>query len=593
MLFRQKSFVYFSRKPVPLLAFEYFISRRTLKSVVQGKKVSRPIVRISIYSIALAVIVNLVTLAVVTGFQQEVRQKVKGFGAHIFIMTASDYSIFESDPIRKDQDFVEEIAAIEGVKSIHAVGYKPVLFQSKKEEISYQLPSGKDTTETQQNVFATVIKGVEDSYDWSFFKKHMVDGKIPEFGDSISNKALISKKLADDLHFQTGDTVGAFFVRNMPIKQNFIISGIYETGLEEFDKKFVLGDLRYVQVLNDWGIHALIELEDTLKTDYPYEDFPNIPYRRLAFRANVTGGNGYHRYNWGRGFSNNKFHYICPTNDTIIQLIASDHLGDYYAPIETTAIPDTAYVKISIEGEPYAPCNCEMDETGELKREFDPSTGKFSVSTPYKRITYEIIPGKGQSHHYVGGFEVNVHDWERLDELHEKIDQQVSFIPSPHNEQLKVTSIKENENDIFVWLGFLDINVIIILVLMIIIGIINMGSALLVLILIRSNFIGILKSIGATNWKIQKIFLIQASFLIGRGMIIGNIIGLGICFAQKWYGIIPLDPKVYYLNQVPIELNFWHWLFLNIGTLLVCVLALTIPSRVISRISPVKAIKFN
>ncbi len=593
MLFRQKSFVYFSRKPVHLLAFEYFISRRTLKSVVQGKKVSRPIVRISIYSIALAVIVNLVTLAVVTGFQQEVRQKVKGFGAHIFIMTASDYSIFESDPIRKEQDFVEEIAAIEGVKSIQPVGYKPVLFQSKKEEISYRLPSGKDTTETQQNVFATVIKGVEDSYDWSFFKDHLVDGKIPEFGDSISNNALISKKLADDLHFETGDTVGAFFVRNMPIKQNFIISGIYDTGLEEFDKKFVLGDLRYVQVLNDWGIHSLIEVQDTLLSDYPYEDYPNIRRDRLILKANVTGGNGFHRYDWGRGFNRYDLVPICPTNDTIIQLVASDHLGDYFAPIESTSLPDTAYVKITIEGEPYAPCDCAIDETGEIIREYLDETGKFRVTAKNKRITFEIVPGKGSSDHYVGGFEVNVDNWDNLDELHKKIDKLVSFIPSPYNEQLKVTSIKENENDIFVWLGFLDINVIIILVLMIIIGIINMGSALLVLILIRSNFIGILKSIGATNWKIQKIFLIQASFLIGRGMIIGNVIGLGICYAQKWYGIIPLDPKVYYLNQVPIELNFWHWLFLNIGTLLVCVLALMIPSRVISRISPVKAIKFN
>ncbi|MDB3906021.1 FtsX-like permease family protein [Crocinitomicaceae bacterium] len=575
------------------MAFEYFISRRTLKSVVQGKKVSRPIVRISIYSIALAVIVNLMTLAVVTGFQQEVRQKVQGFGSHIFIMTASDYSIFESDPIRKDQAFVEEIANTEGVKSIHAVGYKPVLFQSKKEEISYKLPNGKDTSETQQNVFATVIKGVEDSYDWSFFKQHLIDGEIPKFGDSLSNKALISKKLANDLHFETGDTVGAFFVRNMPIKQNFIISGIYETGLEEFDKKFVLGDLRYVQVLNDWGIHSLIEVEDTLRTDYPYEDYPDIPRDRLVFTANVTGGNGYHRFDWGRGFNRYNQIPICPTNDTIIQLVGSDHLGDVFAPIETTTLPDTAYIKIEVEGEPYAPCNCATDETGELIREFDPETGKFSVTAPYKRITFQIIPGKGSSEHYVGGFEVNVKNWDRLDELHEKIDQQVAFIPSPYNEQLKVTSIKENENDIFVWLGFLDINVVIILVLMIIIGIINMGSALLVLILIRSNFIGILKSIGATNWKIQKIFLIQASFLIGRGMLIGNIIGLGLCFAQKWYGIIPLDPKVYYLNQVPIELNVWHWLFLNIGTLLVCVLALMIPSRVISRISPVKAIKFN
>lgn len=495
-------------------------------------------------------------------------------------MTASDYSVFESDPIRIEQPSLSQIRSIEGITSVHAVGYKPVLFQSRKEEINYQLPDGTDTSEIQQNVFATVIKGVEDSYDWSFFKKHLVDGKIPEFGDSLSNKVLISNKLANDLHFETGDTVGAFFVRNVPIKQQFIISGIYETGLEEFDKKFVLGDLRYVQILNDWGIHSLIEVEDTL-------------YRGnfLVLKANVSGGNGYHRYNWGGGFQERALSAICPDRDTIVRLIGTDYLGDIHASSEATTIPDTAYLKIEVDGDPFAPCNCELDETGEIIKEFTGSG--FRVRAPGKTITYEMVPGKGSSEHYVGGFEINVDNWNQLDELYRQVEQKVAFIPGPFNEQLKVTSIKENENDIFVWLGFLDINVIIILVLMIIIGIINMGSALLVLILIRSNFIGILKSIGATNWKIQKIFLIQAGFLIGRGILIGNVIGLGICFLQKWYGIIPLDPKVYYLNQVPIELNVWHWLFLNIGTLVVCLLALLIPSRVISRISPVKAIKFN
>jgi lipoprotein-releasing system permease protein len=533
-----------------------------------------------VISIALAVIVNLITLAVVTGFQQEVRQKVQGFGSHIFIMTASDFSIFESDPIRKEQPFLSKITSIGGVNSVHAVGYKPVLFQSRKEKINYTLANGKDTSEIQQNVFATVIKGVEDNYDWSFYNNHLVDGQVPKFGDSISNQILISKKLADDLHFNTGDTVGAFFVRNIPIKQQFVISGIYETGLEEFDKKFVLGDLRNVQLLNDWGIHSLIEVQDTLYLD-----------NYLILEANVSGGNGYHRFDWGRGFQERGLTAICPEKDTIIRLIGTDYLGEIQAASSSTTIPDTAYLEIKVDGNPFAPCNCELDETGEIIREYQGD--QFIVRAPEKTITFRMIPGKGSSEHYVGGFEVNLADWNQLDELKKRIATKVAFIPSPFNEQLKVTSIKENENDIFVWLDFLDINVVIILSLMIVIGIINMGSALLVLILIRSNFIGILKSIGATNWKIQKIFLIQAGFLIGRGLLIGNVVGLGLCYLQEWFGIIPLDPKVYYLNQVPIEMNFWHWLFLNVGTLIVCLLALLIPSRVISKISPVKAIKFN
>ena len=120
-----------------------------------------------------------------------------------------------------------------------------------------------------------------------------------------------------------------------------------------------------------------------------------------------------------------------------------------------------------------------------------------------------------------------------------------------------------------------------------------MGSALLVLILIRSNFIGMMKAMGATNWSIRKIFLYQATFLISRGMLYGNIVGLGICFIQSYFGIFTLNPEVYYLSEVPIELTFMHWLILNIATLFVCVLALIIPSIVITRISPVKAIKFD
>lgn len=566
------------------MSYEYFISKKTLKSVVQGKKVSKPIVRISIISIALAVIVNLITIAVVTGFQQEVRQKVSGFGSHVFIMAASEGSIYESQPIRKDQPFIESVKSQKGVKSVFPVGYKPVLFQSKKNEIKYTLPNGKDTSEIQQNVYGTVLKGVNDEYNWSFFKENMVEGKIPVFGDSISNKILISKKLSDNLNFTIGDTVNAYFVRTKPVINQFIVAGVYETGLEELDKKIVMCDLRTVQKLNDWGIHILPELDDTLGID-----------GNITVRANISGGNGYYRCNWGgSGFSGITALGLWPYMDTTYKIVATDHWGGLNAPMEDSAIPDTAYINVTVEGEPYSKCDFEMDENGELKRTYLNETGsKFSLKASSKTVTFEMIQGNGSSHNYVGGFEVNVEDWDNLDAIMKDIKKKVEFIPTPYNEMLQVTSIKDNQRDIFVWLGFLDINVIIILSLMIIIGVINMGSALLVLILIRSNFIGMMKSMGATNWKIRKIFLIQAGFLIGRGMLIGNVIGLGICFAQSQFGIIPLNPEVYYLNQVPIELNAWHWLILNIATLLVCLFSLILPSIVITRINPVRAIKFD
>ena len=566
------------------MSYEYFISKKTLKSVVQGKKVSKPIVRISIISIALAVIVNLITIAVVTGFQQEVRQKVSGFGSHIFIMGASEGSIYESEPIQKDQPFIKSIKSLKGVKTIFPVGYKPVLFQSKKNEIKYTLPNGKDTSEIQQNVYGTVLKGVNDEYDWSFFKDNMMEGKIPVFGDSISNKILISKKLSDNLNFTVGDTVNAYFVRTQPVINQFVVSGIYETGLEELDKKIVMSDLRTVQKLNDWGILITPELDDTLNLD-----------GNITVRLNISGGNGSYLCNWGgTGFSGTTAISLWPYKDTTYRIIATDYWAGINPSLEESAIPDTAYIKVTVAGDPFSDCDFEMDENGELKRTYLNQTGsKFSLKASSKTVTFEMIEGNGSSHNYVGGFEINVKKWGDLDAVTRGIEKKVEFIPTPYNEMLQVTSIKDNQRDIFVWLGFLDINVIIILSLMIIIGIINMGSALLVLILIRSNFIGMMKSMGATNWKIRKIFLIQAGFLIGRGMLIGNVVGLGICFAQSQFGIIPLNPEVYYLSQVPIELNVWHWLILNIATLFVCLISLILPSIVITRINPVKAIKFD
>ena len=128
---------------------------------------------------------------------------------------------------------------------------------------------------------------------------------------------------------------------------------------------------------------------------------------------------------------------------------------------------------------------------------------------------------------------------------------------------------------------------------MLLIGIINMGSALLVMILLRTSFIGLLKSIGASSWSIRKIFLYQVSFLILKGMFWGNLIGIGFCFLQDYFKIIKLNPEVYYLIAVPIELNISSILLINLATLIVCLLAMIIPSYVITRISPSKSIKFS
>lgn len=574
--------MYFSAGKLKLVPFEYFIARKILKNEVQGKKVSRPIVRISVISIALAVVVNLITIAVVTGFQREVRNKVSGFGSHIFVMNSSGGSIYECEPILKNQAFYAELKNDPELQSVQVVAYKPVIFQSEKMERSFKKGS-KDTSYIRQEIHGAILKGVDSAYDWTFLKNHLVKGEIPDYSTKSANQEiLLSAKIAQNLNLSIGDDVKAFFVKSQPVKKVFKLVGIYKTGLDEFDSKIAIGDIRFVQQLNDWGIQASISVDDTLYNG------------QLIVRADVVGGNGNHRYDWGKGFESAPGFTICPTKDTTIRLIASDFWSDLRGKNETTSIPDTAYLKIKIKGTAMSYCDIETDSQGSIIRKYHNEEGtEFSLKASQKELFFSSNPGSGSYKKYVGGFEINVRDWNSLPEIHQRLKKKIEFIPSSANETFAVKSIIENENDIFVWLGFLDLNVLIILTLMILIGIINMGSALLVLILVRSNFIGMMKAMGATNWMIRKVFLIQAGFLILRGIIFGNVIGLGLIAIQFYLQPLKLNPDVYYLDRVPIELDLWAWLALNAGTLLVCITALIVPSYAITRINPVKAIKFN
>jgi len=186
----------------------------------------------------------------------------------------------------------------------------------------------------------------------------------------------------------------------------------------------------------------------------------------------------------------------------------------------------------------------------------------------------------------VGGFEVLI---DNFDELEEKGNEIYSDVPSGLNS----ATIAEKYPTIFEWLSLFDTNVIVIIGIMILISGINMITALLVLILERTQMIGILKALGNSNWSIRKVFLYNAGYLIVVGLFFGNIIGIGILLAQKYFGFIQLNPETYYVNEAPIYLDVEYIVLLNVGTLVLCLLMLLIPSYIVSRISPVKAIKFD
>lgn len=544
-------------------------------SLQGNKKAAKPITRIAVLSISLAMIVNIVTIAVVEGFQQEVSRKVIGFGSHISIQKQGEISLMESAPMMRNEKFEQTLRGIEGVTHVQSVAYKPALLQSRGDV-------------EQKEILGVVLKGVDKSYDWSFFKSYLKEGKIPSFKDPASNEVLISQRIANDLHYKLGDTINAYFVKQQPIQRQFRITGIYETGLEDFDKELVFCYLPQVQQLNDWGIMSEITVEDTLY------------YGDLILHARVSGGNGNYRYDWGKGFEQYSMNAICPTKDTVVRLIVADYYISMDEPTGSldlregeTAIPDTSYLAIKVHGNKGAPCVFHLDSEGNLQRKvLDKEGYRFELNAGTKTIEAESFPGQGSYHHYITSYELAVEDFSNIENQKNKIEKAVLFNPD-FRQQVKVSSIKDNQRDLFVWLSFLDVNLAIVLLLMLIIGIVNMGSALLVLILVRTNFIGILKALGASNLFVRKVFLVHTGRLILRGMIWGNVVGIGLCWLQYQFHIVPLDPKVYYLNTVPIEFNLMKIIGLNVVTLGVCLLALFVPSLLISRINPARSIRFK
>lgn len=193
----------------------------------------------------------------------------------------------------------------------------------------------------------------------------------------------------------------------------------------------------------------------------------------------------------------------------------------------------------------------------------------------------------------ITGFEVHIDDIRKLLKYELLINQIVGNNFRPNEEILKVKNIKEEYPGIFDWLSLLDINVWVILILMLSVACFNMITGLLVIILEKVSLIGILKSMGATNIKIEKIFIYLSSMLTIRGLVFGNILGLGLLFIQKYFGIIKLDPESYYLSVVPVNINVLHVLLLNVFTIITIVVMMFLPAKIISKISPSKSIKFN
>lgn len=186
----------------------------------------------------------------------------------------------------------------------------------------------------------------------------------------------------------------------------------------------------------------------------------------------------------------------------------------------------------------------------------------------------------------MGGIEVRIKNFGNLRPVSDDVYANLEV-------RLRSRSVEESTPEIFTWLSLLDVNTRVLLILMMIVGVINMVTALLIMILERTTMIGLLKALGTSNYSVMKIFLYNAVYLVGLGLILGNIVGLGLAFLQQYTHLFKLDQTNYYLAHVPIEVHFMDVLLLNVATLVICSLVLLIPSMLVSRVSPVKAIRFK
>lgn len=215
------------------MSFEFFFAKKIIKG--GNNSFSKPIVRISILAIALGIAMMTLSLTIVEGFQQQIRDKISGFGAHISIAKFQNRNELNNNPISMNRAFVDSLKKVDNVKQVQAFAYKGAVLKTDKDNQ------------------AILLKGVGADYNWEFFQSYLKSGKLPELNDSSrSNEAMISENLAKKLHLELKDEVLLYFVQQPPRFRKFTICGLYNTGLGEMDDKVMLVDIKHIQKLNNW-----------------------------------------------------------------------------------------------------------------------------------------------------------------------------------------------------------------------------------------------------------------------------------------------------------------------------------------------------
>ncbi|MET0637549.1 MAG: FtsX-like permease family protein [Chitinophagaceae bacterium] len=399
---------------------------------------SRFIIRISVSATIISVAVMIITLAFANGFQQEVSQKVFSFWGHVRVQERQPFKslIAEETPLVMNNSLVAEIRKDPRVEDIHPFATKYGILK------------------TREDVEGVMIKGFDSTYNFSHLKRFIKEGRPIQFNDSTySREIMISSYTAAQLKLKLNDAVLIYFIRpesngetgTPDIRPDKLkISGIYQTGIEDYDKQFAIADIQLIRKLNDWDSNQ------------------------------------------------------------------------------------------------------------------------------------------------AGGYEIFLKNYEQTPEVAEDIYNLEGF-PVTWDSQ----SVQEVSPNIFDWLNMQDTTRNVLIGFMMIVAIINLITCLIILVLERIRMIGILKALGATDWTVQKIFLRHSLFITVTGVFIGAVVALGFLYLQKATGFIKLNEEAYYLSEAAVHIVWWQVGLICAGTLVICFLVLMIPSVLVRKIQPVKAIGFR
>lgn len=546
-----------------------FISNKLSKELSSGNKFSKPIIKVAIISIAISVLVMLISISVVKGFQREIKNKVVNFSSHIQITDGGTNFSLGTSPIKYDRAYYNQLAQEEGILHIQTFATKAGIIQSGADTVEYE-----DETRVNRDIEGIIFKGINSDFDWNNLTDKIIDGKKFIVHPTItSDSILISNYLAKRLKLVVNQKVKAYFFNGNkpPISRRFIISGIFETGLEEFDNQFVFVDIKHPQKLNAWGISTSLFLET------------NTVGNEIVITANTTGGNENYRYKFNeRSFTNFNTLRFCADRDTLIRVISTDFtMNTVTLKSEPVSDPDTAWLEVKVNSKDgkcvKASVEFEYESLNDSTRQYTGDNGT---------ITTILTSTGGSMKNYVGGFEIFIKDFS-------KIDEQEIMISRKSDPFLKVSKITDLQSEIFGWLNVLDTNAIIIIILMIMVAVINIISLLLVIIVEKIRFIGIMKSFGSPNSIIRSIFVRLGWKILFKGILYGNLVAALLILLQKQFGFLKLPQDKYYLSTVPLDFEWTEFFVINIITLVFGVLVLQFTSLFVANITPLKAIKFD